>query len=746
MQIHIPLHDYQIYAKDFVLSHPFCGLFLKMGLGKAIDDETIIPTPDGDKKIKDILPGDQIFGYDGKNHTVTAIYPHPNEPSYEVTLDDGRKFICSHEHMITYTQQNGKTLKTDTAKNIKKIIENKKSINIPLCAPVEYPEKQHIIPPQEVGMMLGQPSYDACPTFGTNVSNLDIPDEYMYDSAKNRMALIRCIIRDGYWPRSYHRHRLDTFKGYDSNKMCTFATQSEKLANKVVKLCNSLGIIAQNLPTYEFNGEHTDTYVIRIYYDFEQKKNTKTKNKIISIRDIPPRNMTCFTVDSPDSLYLINDYIVTHNTSIVLEALWEEDPPVHVLIVAPKTIARCTWVNEIEKWNMGFRTQSLIVNERGKQLTKQKREELYKTIPTTPPTVYFINREMLVDLEKHFPADKGKWPFPIMIIDESQSFKSYKSERFKTMKRIRTQLKQMILLTGSPTPNGLEDLWPQIYMLDMGQRLGKNISKFRENFFNPGYLRGPTGYPINWIPKPGAEPYIYNKISDLVISMENKYIKLPPITYNNVVAKMDDDEYEKYRKFMKTSVLELLNGEEIEAANAAVLSAKLSQMASGSIYTATGSHDYELIHEHKLELCEYIINNTPSNVIIAYHFKSEKEMLLKYLHEHNIPAVEFDGTPEMEHAWNNKELPVILLQPASCGFGLNLQHGGSTLIWFTLPWSLEHYEQTNARIYRQGQNEPVIIHRLLTAKTIDYHILDALSKKDLSQTRLMKAVEATINS
>ena len=740
----IPLHNYQVYAKDFVLTHPFCGMFLQMGLGKAIDDETIIPTPKGEKQIKDILPGDTVFGYDGKEHTVTAIYPHKNEPAYEITLDDGRSFICSHEHLITYTTQNGKKFSTETAETIKKMLENKQHVYIPLCEPVEYPEVTHIIPPQEAGMMLGQPSYDVCPTFGTNVSNIDIPKEYIYDSAKNRMALLRCIIMDGYWPRCFHRHRLDTFKGYNINKTCTFATESEALANTVVKLCNSLGIVATILPTYEFDGTHTSTYVLRIYYDFNKRTKTKQKNKILYIKDVPSRNMTCFTIDAPDSLYLINDHIVTHNTSIVLESLWEMNPTHHVLIIAPKNIARCTWVNEIKKWDMNIRTQSLVVNERGKQLTKKKREEIYASIPSSPPTVYFINREMLVQLEKAFPASKNKWCFPTVIIDESQSFKSYNSERFKVMKKIRPYLQRLILLTGSPQPKGIEDLWPQIYMLDMGQRLGPNISRFRDVYCNPGFIKGPTGYPINWTPKYGAEQEIYRKISDIVISMKNKYIQLPPITFNNMYAEMDPDEYKRYKQFMKTSVLELTNGEEIEAANAAVLSAKLSQMASGSIYTDARTHTYELIHTHKLELCEYIINNTNGNVIIAYHFQSEKDMLLKYLNEHDIPTIEFDGSPELESKWNQKQIKCMILQPASCGFGLNLQHGGSTLIWYTLPWSLEHYEQTNARIYRQGQTEPVIIHQLMTKDTIDTRILEAIAKKDLSQQRLINAVEATI--
>ena len=427
-------------------------------------------------------------------------------------------------------------------------------------------------------------------------------------------------------------------------------------------------------------------------------------------------------------------------TGIVLEALWELNPAEHVLIIAPKTIAKCTWINEIKKWQIGVRTKSLIVNQRGKQLTKKKREAIFDEILNDPPTVYFINRELVTTLVKRFPGNK--WPFRTVIIDESQSFKSYSSERFKAMKKVRPFISRLILLTGSPTPKGLEDLWSQIWLLDMGMRLGPNITAYRDTYFRPGLIV--NGYPVTYIPKYGAEDQIYHRISDLVISMKNKYIQLPPLTFNPIYIDMEQDEIDMYKELMKTNVLELEDGQEIEAVNAAVLSAKLSQMASGAIYTNAKKHEYTIIHKHKLEVCEYILNNTPDNVLIAYHFQSDRDMLIKYLTEIGLTPTVFDGSPEMELAWNRKEIPILLLQPASCGFGLNLQDGGSTLIWYTLPWSLEEYEQTNARIYRQGQQNPVIIHQLMTNHTIDTKILKALEQKDLSQSRLIDAVEATI--
>lgn len=277
--------------------------------------------------------------------------------------------------------------------------------------------------------------------------------------------------------------------------------------------------------------------------------------------------------------------------------------------------------------------------------------------------------------------------------------------------------------------------------MDGGERLGPNITAYRNKYFTPGLYV--DGHPVDYVPLPGAEQAIYDRIKDIVISIENTNLVLPPITYNDIPIYLTESETKLYKKFVKTQVLELTAETKITAANAAVLSIKLSQMASGAIYTE--GTQYNVIHEHKLETCEYIINNTNSPVLIAYHFKSDKDMLYKYLTEKNIPTVVFDGSPVMIRAWNARELKVMLIQPASAGHGLNLQQGGHTLIWYTLPSSLEEYKQTNARLYRQGQNEPVIIHRLLTKGTIDYKNLRRLEQKDLSEKSLLEAVAATVS-
>lgn len=430
-------------------------------------------------------------------------------------------------------------------------------------------------------------------------------------------------------------------------------------------------------------------------------------------------------------------------TYTTLMALYNLNPNGHVLIIAPKNIARSTWIDEIEKWQMPLRTKSLIVKPNGKAFSKKERLEAYKQVFTDPPTVYFINRELIDDLVDNMPVKKRmiQWPFPNIIIDESQSFKTYNSKRFKALKKIRPAVERIVLLTGTPTPNGIIDLWSQIYLLDQGQRLGTSITRFREQYFDPTlYVQG---HPVDWRPKWGAEEEIYRLVSDIVISMKNTKLQLPELTMNDVYVHMDESEMKLYKQMKKDQVLTFDNIGDVTAVNAAVLVAKLSQMASGSLYTDE-QHNFKIIHKKKLEQVAYILRNLDSPAIVAYHFQSDLVMLETYLNALGIDARKFDGSPEMIHSWNRGEIPVMLLQPASAGHGLNLQQGGHTLIWYTVPWSLEEYLQCNARLYRQGQSEHTVIHHILCEGTIDRQIRRALDKKDASQSALMEAVKAQI--
>lgn len=338
------------------------------------------------------------------------------------------------------------------------------------------------------------------------------------------------------------------------------------------------------------------------------------------------------------------------------------------------------------------------------------------------------------------------WIFPFVILDEAQSFKSYTSARFKALKKVRPQIRRLVELTGTPSPNGLMDLWSQIYLLDQGERLGRTITEYRNAYFIPGLVM--NGYPVQWKPKPGAEDAIYSRISDIVISMKNTALRLPPLTFNNVKVYMEPDELKLYKEMKKEFMLTFENGDddptEVIAANAAVLSAKLRQMASGALYTDE-EHNYKIIHRRKLEHVAYLLRSTSTPVLIAYHFHTDRIMLETYLTALGFEPQVFDGSTAMYRAWNAGEIPIMMLHPASAGHGLNFQDGGHTLIWYTMPWSLEEYLQTNARVYRQGQKEPVVIHHILTANTIDERVLGALEKKDMSQARLIEAVLAEVD-
>lgn len=429
-------------------------------------------------------------------------------------------------------------------------------------------------------------------------------------------------------------------------------------------------------------------------------------------------------------------------TLVTLDALHDINPNGHVLVVAPKNVAKFSWSNEIKKWNFPFRTVNLIVNEKGKELSPKAKKELYEQIPDQPPSVYFINRDMFSKLLKNCPQYNKKpcWWFPYVILDESQSFKSSTSQRFKTMRKVRPICQRVIELTGTPAPNGLMDLWSQVYIMDQGARLGQTITWYRENFFRP--IRFVNNRPVDWAPLPGAEDEIYRRIGDIVMSIKTPGLKLPEITFNDIIIPMAEHEKKLYKTLLKDKVLQLDDQHEILPANAAVLQGKLSQMASGAIYINQGSHDYVKIHENKLDALEHIINTTGSPVLVAYYYFSDIDMILKRFPQ----AIAFDGTDKMYEDWNQGKIPVMCIQPRSTGLGLNFQDGGHTLVWYTLPWSLEDYIQTNKRLHRQGQTVPVTIHHLMSENTIDKKILASLIDKDMTEQRLLDALNYTLRA
>ena len=400
-----------------------------------------------------------------------------------------------------------------------------------------------------------------------------------------------------------------------------------------------------------------------------------------------------------------------------------------VLVIAPLRVARDTWPAEIEKWDhLKGLTYSVAVGtevERKAALLQQA-------------NVYIINRENVTWLieESGIPLD-----FDMVVIDELSSFKSYQAKRFRSLLKLRPRIKRIVGLTGTPSSNGLMDLWAEFRVLDMGQRLGRFITHYRNNYFRPDKRNGQIVF--SYKPLPGAEDAIYDQISDITISMKaNDYLQMPECVINEVKVKLSEKERSLYNTLRSDLVLSLA-GEEIDAGNAAALSNKLCQMANGAVY----GDDKRVfsIHDRKLDALEDLIeaaNGKP--VLVAYWFKHDLERIEARLHKLHIPFSRMDSHESIIR-WNQGELPVGLIHPASAGHGLNLQAGGSTLVWFGLTWSLELYQQTNARLWRQGQmSETVVIHHIISSGTIDERIMNALSQKDKTQSALIDAVKATL--
>lgn len=412
-------------------------------------------------------------------------------------------------------------------------------------------------------------------------------------------------------------------------------------------------------------------------------------------------------------------------TVITLTAIWELLLDYfeirRVLVIAPLRISRDTWRGELEKWDhlSGIEMSLVLGSEKERRTALNRRAN-----------VYVINRENVEWLVENY-----RWDFDMVVIDELSSFKSHKAKRFKALKKVRPMVKRIIGLTGTPAPNGLIDLWAEIGILDMGQRLGRFIGGYRERFFVPD--KRSREMVFSYKPREGAEEMIYVLISDICISMKAAdYLEMPECIYNRVEVAMNEKEMKLYGQLEKDMLLPFADGD-IDAVNAAALSGKLMQMANGAVYDENGNVKH--IHDRKLEALEDLVEAANGkSVLIAYWYQHDLDRIKK-----RTGAVALDTAEDMQR-WNKGEIPVAIIHPASAGHGLNLQAGGSTLVWFGLTWSLELYQQTNARLWRQGQKETVVIHHLIAKDTLDEKVMAALEKKDCGQSALVEAVKARI--
>lgn len=397
-----------------------------------------------------------------------------------------------------------------------------------------------------------------------------------------------------------------------------------------------------------------------------------------------------------------------------------------ILVIAPKRVAEDTWSTEVEKWDhLKHLRISIILGT-----PKQRMDAINKDAD-----IYVINRENVEWIvSNYFKA----WKWDTLIIDELSSFKSSKAKRFRALKKVRPYFKRIIGLTGTPAPNSLIDLWPQMYLLDGGERLGKTITGYRERYFTPGDRNQFVVF--NYKLRDGAEDAIHNKISDICISMMAKdYLDIPERIDNKIMIDLPEKAKDQYKELEKELIISLDN-EDITAANAAVLTGKLLQLCNGAIYT----EDKEVVevHDEKLNALMDIIeaaNGKP--VLIFYSFKHDLTRIMEMLKKNKLKGQELGGQEDIKK-WNNGEIPILLLHPASAGHGLNLQYGGNIVVWFGLTWSLELYQQANARLHRQGQKEIVIIHHIITRNTVDEDVMAALSNKEVNQNILLEAVKA----
>ena len=439
------------------------------------------------------------------------------------------------------------------------------------------------------------------------------------------------------------------------------------------------------------------------------------------------------------------DYIETHpyaavlldmglgKTSITLSAIADllfDSFEVHrVLVIAPLRVARDTWSAEIQKWDQFQHLQySVAVGTEAERRAALEREA----------DIYIINRENIpwLILESGIPFE-----YDMLVIDELSSFKNHQSKRFKALMQVRPRAKRVVGLTGTPASNGLMDLWAEFKLLDMGKRLGRFITQYRLEYFLPERMNGPVVY--SYRPRDGAEEAIYQKISDITISMKSgDYLKTPELISSEYKVYLSPSEQADYDRMKKEFVLEL-PGKEITAANAAVLSGKLCQLANGAIYDDFGA--MTVIHNRKLDALEDIIeaaNGKP--LLVAYWFQHDLKRIIERLQKLHVPFSRLDSAESIRR-WNKGELPVALIHPASAGHGLNLQSGGSTLVWFGLTWSLELYQQTIARLWRQGQTSAtVVVQHIMVDDSIDERILQALQAKDRTQSALISAVKADL--
>ena len=415
--------------------------------------------------------------------------------------------------------------------------------------------------------------------------------------------------------------------------------------------------------------------------------------------------------------------------SAIQELIYNKFEVQKVLVIAPLRVAETTWLEENLKWNLNLKIVPVLGNEKNRIAALNQTADIY--VINRENVSWLVNRYFKKNLSNNFK----NFPFDMIVIDESSSFKNPQAKRFKAMRLARIYTERIVELTGTPAPNSLIDLWAQIYLLDGGTRLGKTLGEYRRKYFTEGARNGYVIY--NWIPIKNADKVIYKKISDICISMKSEdYLTLPPVINNFVKVTLSEEVQTAYKNF-ETNLILSVEEKTLSAASAAVLANKLLQFANGAVYDDAG--EILKVHDSKLETLAEMIEEINQPILIFYWFKHDLERLQKKFPD----AVQLKSAENISN-WNAGKIKILLAPPASAGHGLNLQFGGNIIIWFSLTWSLEFYQQANKRLHRSGQDKPVIIHHLIAKNTIDETVIKVLSDKNSRQENLLSALKARI--
>lgn len=437
------------------------------------------------------------------------------------------------------------------------------------------------------------------------------------------------------------------------------------------------------------------------------------------------RRMTRMICEQPRvGLFLSMGLGKTVITMTAIRELLDDFAAFRVLVIAPKRVAEDTWTREAAKWDHlhDLRISPILgtVKERTAALDAEA-------------DIYVIGRDNVIWLVELLQERKKGWPFDMVVIDELSSFKNPQAKRFRALRKAMPCVRRVVGLTGTPSPNGLMDLWAEIYLLDRGERLGRTIGWYRDEFFRPGMRNGYVVY--KWEPRKGAREQIEKRIGDICVSMSAEdYLTLPDRIDNVIPVRLGESEKTMYRAMEEDQLLQMGEDETVVALNAAAVMSKLLQMANGSVYTESGG--VIRIHDKKLDALEEIIDTADEPVLVFYSFRHDLDTIRA-----RIPYARILERQEDIAAWNRGEINVLLTHPASAGYGLNLQEGGHVIVWYGLTWSLELYQQANARLHRQGQERPVIIHHLIAEGTVDEQVMHALQAKDTSQAALLAALK-----